>query len=76
MHKIIFCDDRELTTGLLRVSDVRRYVDYVFNDTSTPINWQLLRVVQIHPGADGIVRTATLRNVFGSIFKDLLSKLL
>lgn len=32
------------------------------NDNHMPLKWNLARIVEIHPGSDGIVRAITLRN--------------
>lgn len=38
-------------------------------DNIPPMKWSLVRVVQIHPGADGVVRAVTIRNSQGLEFK-------
>lgn len=40
-----------------------------------PIQWPLVRVTKIHPGADNIVRVVTVRNSSGSEFKRPIVKL-
>lgn len=44
------------------------------NELSPPLNWPLGRITELHPGADGIVRVATVRTTKG-IFKRPLVKL-
>lgn len=46
----------------------------VKNDQRSPKDWELARVVQVHPGADGVIRVATLRGANG-IFQRALVKL-
>ncbi|XP_066590509.1 uncharacterized protein [Prorops nasuta] len=36
-----------------------------------PLHWQLGRIEQIHPGPDGVVRTATIRHQNGSMVRSL-----
>lgn len=44
------------------------------NELSPPLKWPLGRIIELHPGADGIVRVATVRTAKG-IFKRPLVKL-
>lgn len=41
----------------------------VKEDSITPSNWKLARVVKVHPGKDGVIRVATIRTVTGSEMK-------
>lgn len=44
------------------------------NELSAPLHWPLGRIIELHPGADGIVRVATVKTAKG-IFKRPLVKL-
>lgn len=44
-------------------------------ENTTPLHWPLARVIDLHPGPDGIVRSATIRTANGSILKRPLVKL-
>lgn len=45
------------------------------NEAASPMKWPLVRVVHVHPGADGIIRVVTIRNQFGHQFKRPVVKL-
>ncbi|XP_029680837.1 uncharacterized protein LOC115246263 [Formica exsecta] len=42
------------------------------DNATIPLKWNLARIVEVHPGSDGVVRTVTVRNNMG-VYKDLLS---
>lgn len=35
----------------------------------SPIKWKLVRIVQLHPGTDGIIRVVTIKNSPGRTFR-------
>jgi len=45
------------------------------DDLLPPIHWHLVRIIKTHPGLDGIVRAATVRNSAGLEFKRPVVKL-
>lgn len=45
------------------------------DDTLPPLHWHLVRIIKTHPGQDGIVRAATVRNSAGLEFKRPVVKL-
>jgi len=45
------------------------------NELLPPLQWPLVRIVQIHPGQDGVVRAVTVRNSSGQSFKRPVVKL-
>ncbi|XP_060831683.1 uncharacterized protein LOC132915932 [Bombus pascuorum] len=52
-------DIREGTIVLLR------------DDNAPPMQWPLGRIIKVHPGADGIIRTATVRTATNSIDRSI-----
>lgn len=45
------------------------------DDTAPPIHWRLVRIKEIHPGADGVIRVVTVRNSTGTEFRHPVNKL-
>jgi len=45
------------------------------NDNSPPLQWDLVRVTNVHPGPDGIIRAVTVQNASGSELKRPATKL-
>lgn len=56
-------------TRHLKIGDV-----VILTDDSLPTRWTMARIVDVHPGPDGIVRVVTLRTV-SSEFKRSISKI-
>lgn len=45
-------------------------------DENTPrLRWAMARVVNLHPGADGVIRVASVRLSNGNVVKRTLSKI-
>ncbi|CAK9820256.1 hypothetical protein ANTPLA_LOCUS10517 [Anthophora plagiata] len=44
------------------------------DDNCPPLHWKLGRVVNVHPGSDGVVRVATVRTPHG-VYKRSVKKL-
>lgn len=42
------------------------------NDLVSPLNWQLGRIAELHPGADGVARVATVRTTTGTYKRPLV----
>ena len=45
------------------------------NELLPPLQWPLVRITEIHPGRDGIVRAVTVRNSAGQLFSRPVVKL-
>lgn len=45
------------------------------DETAPPIHWRLVRIKEVHPGADGVVRVVTVRNSNGTEFRRPVVKL-
>ncbi|XP_055604263.1 uncharacterized protein LOC129752516 [Uranotaenia lowii] len=45
------------------------------DDPLPPMRWPLVRIMELHPGADGVTRVVTIRTPTGAIFKRAVVKL-
>lgn len=45
------------------------------DDALPPMQWKLVRVIDVHPGSDGVMRAVTLRNSLSYEFKRPTNKL-
>lgn len=44
-------------------------------DNLTPLHWPMARIIELHPGADEVVRVVTVKVASGSVYKRSVSKI-
>lgn len=60
-HQQKWCKrERQLKIGMLAL---------LSEDNVTPLQWNLVRITEVHPGSDGVTRVVTVKTGAGHIFK-------
>lgn len=47
----------------------------LIEDNLAPLHWPMARIVQVHPGVDGVVRVVSVRVANGRVLKRALTKI-
>ncbi|XP_055605651.1 uncharacterized protein LOC129753827 [Uranotaenia lowii] len=66
---------RQSTTNPQQVNLKIGQVMILQDDLLPPVRWPLVRIMELHPGADGVTRVVTIRTPTGAIFKRAVVKL-
>lgn len=45
------------------------------DETIPPLQWKLVRIIAVHPEADGVVRVITQKSSFGAVLKRSMTKI-